>query len=54
MIEDATVRLSNSSEVEADRVKFKNGGWLGVRADDGWIYYPPSAVDRVVSEGDSK
>lgn len=49
MIEAATVRFSNGEEVEAERVKFKDGGWLGVRAGDGWVYYPPDAVARVVS-----
>lgn len=48
MIEDATVRFSNGNDVDAERVKFKNGGWIGVRAGDGWAYYPPDAVSRVV------
>jgi hypothetical protein len=49
MIEDATVRFTNGNECAVDRVKFKDGGWIGVRVDDSWVYYPPGVVARVVS-----
>jgi len=50
MIEQATVTFSNGNSVDVERVKFKNGGWIGVRSGDSeWVYYPPDAVSRVVS-----
>ena len=49
MIEGATVCFVNGNEVDVERVKFKSGGWIGVRAGDSWIYYPPHAIGRVVS-----
>lgn len=52
MIDDATVRFINGNEVDAERVKFKDGGWVAVRADDGWVYYPPDKIARVVSRDD--
>lgn len=55
MIEDAEVTFSNGNTADVERVKFKNGGWIGVRTDSDWAYYPPDAVDRVVSrDGDAQ
>lgn len=48
MIEDATVSLSNGNEIDADKVKFKDNGWLGVRGEGGWVYYPPRQIGRVI------
>jgi len=55
MIENATVVFSNGNEIDAKRVKFKDNGWLGVRGEGGWLYYPPRQIGRVVDrdeEGD--
>lgn len=52
MIDGAVVYFANGDDVSAERVTFKEGGWIGVRADDGWIYYPPHAVDSVASRDD--
>ena len=49
MINDVTVRFTNGNDVDAQRVKFKEGGWVGVRGTDGWVYYPPSHIDRIVN-----
>ena len=56
MIEHAMVTFSNGNSVDVERVKFKTGGWIGVRSGDSeWVYYPPDAVARVVSErGDDR
>lgn len=35
--------------VEVDNVVWKDGGWVGLLADDGWVYYPPRAIGRIVS-----
>jgi len=48
MIEDATVRFSNGNEINVEKAKFKDGGWLAVRGDGGWLYYPPRQMGRVV------
>ena len=50
MIEDARVRFSNGNVVDVDRVKFKDGGWVGIRCDGEWVYYPPRHIARVVAE----
>jgi len=52
MIEDVTVWFSNGKHVDADRVKFKDGGWLALNAGDGWVYYPPRSIGRVVSRSE--
>ena len=53
MIENATVTFSNGNDIEVERVKFKDGGWIGVRAGETeWAYYPPDAVARVVDRDD--
>ena len=53
MIEDAEVCFANGNSVVVDRVKFKDGGWIGVRkGNDGWVYYPPRHIGRVVSRSD--
>jgi hypothetical protein len=49
MIENATVQFTNGTTAEVEKVKFKDGGWIGVRANDGWIYYPPKHIARVVA-----
>ena len=49
MINDATVQFTNGNTVDAERVKFKDGGWVGVRGTDGWVYYPPNHIDRIVN-----
>jgi len=36
--------------VEVDNVVWKDGGWVGLLADDGWVYYPPRAIGRIVSK----
>jgi len=51
MIEQARVRFTNGNVAEVERVKFKDGGWIGVRCADGeWVYYPPRHIARVVAE----
>lgn len=50
MIEPARIVFSNGNEVEAVRATIKDSGWVAINADgDGWIYYPPRQVDRIVS-----
>jgi hypothetical protein len=50
MIEHAKVRFTNGNVVDVERVKFKPGGWIGVRCDGGeWVYYPDRHIARVVS-----
>jgi hypothetical protein len=49
MLEDATVYFVDGESVDVDRVKFKDSGFIGVRADNGWVYYPREAIGRVVS-----
>ena len=49
MITDVSVRFANGTDVDAERVKFKEGGWVGVRGTDGWVYYPPQHIDRIVN-----
>jgi len=50
MIEDARVRFTNGNVCDVERVKFMDGGWVGVRCDDSWVYYPDRHISRVVSE----
>ena len=50
MIDDATVWFTNGKSVEVARVNFKDGGFVGLRAGDGWVYYPREQIARVVSE----
>jgi len=49
MIENVEVWFSNGNRVNAERVKFKDGGWIGVCANDGWVYYPDHQISRIVS-----
>lgn len=48
MIEHATIRFSNGNESVVEKVKFKDGSWIGVRANDGWVYYPPEQIGSVI------
>ena len=50
MIEHANVRFTNGNVVDVERVKFETGGWVGVRCDDTWVYYPDRQIARVVSQ----
>jgi hypothetical protein len=50
MIEHAKVRFANGNVCEVERVKFKSGGWIGIRVDDTWVYYPDRQIARVVSQ----
>lgn len=49
MIRPATIGFSNGNEVEVERAKIKESGWVAVYLDDGWVYYPPRQIDRIVS-----
>ena len=40
----------DTSPVEVENVVWKEGGWVGLLADDGWVYYPPRHIDRIVSQ----
>jgi len=47
MIENATVYLDNGI-VSAEKVKFKDNGWIGVRENTtDWVYYPAHKVERI-------
>ena len=35
--------------VDVENVVWKDGGWVGLLVDDGWVYYPPHAIGRIVS-----
>jgi hypothetical protein len=48
MIDEATVWFANGKSVDVDRVKFCDGGMIGLRAADGWVYYPREQIGRVV------
>ena len=52
MIDGAKVCFVNGNEVDVERVKFKSGGWIGVRTGETWIYYPPHAIGRILSIDD--
>ena len=54
MIENATVKFANGNDVDVERVKFKGGGWIGVRSNGRWVYYPPRHIGRIVSRDDDK
>ena len=50
MIEPATVMFTNGNEVDAVRANIKDSGWVAINADgEGWVYYPPRQIDRIVS-----
>lgn len=52
MIEHATVTFSNGKSVDVSRVKFKSGGWVGLRSNgEDWVYYPPDEIGRIVANG---
>jgi len=53
----ATIHFTDGSAyvtgtVEVDNYVFREGGWVGLLADDGWVYYPPRAIGRIVSGGE--
>lgn len=52
MIDDAEVWFTNGNRVDVGRVTMKDGGWIGVRVDDGWVYYPDHQIARIVSRDD--
>ena len=53
-LEDMRVYLTNPNrEIIAERVLFRDNGWLGVNKDgDAWAYYPPQRVKSVLPNGD--
>lgn len=52
MIENAVIKFSNGNETKVDAVRFKQGGWVAVRSNDRWVYYPPRHIGRVVTSPD--
>jgi len=40
----------DSGIAEVENVVWKEGGWVGLLASDGWVYYPPRHIDRIVSK----
>jgi len=51
----ATVHFTSGGEgiggeAVVENVTWKEGGWVGLLADDGWVYYPPRHIDRIVSK----
>jgi len=51
MIDEAKVWFENGKPVDVERVKFLDGGFVGLRASDGWVYYPRESIGRIVPEG---
>ena len=54
MIDDCEICFVNGNTVNAKRARIKDSGWVSVwsEADDGWVYYPPRQIDRIVSRDD--
>jgi len=50
----ATVHFTDDTDTVTDTAEVRNvvwkaGGWVGLLAEDGWVYYPPHAIGRIVS-----
>jgi len=53
MITECTVEFADGSATDVVRVNIKDSGWVAVNADNnGWVYYPPRKVERIVSRND--
>lgn len=59
MMTPAEVHFTDEAEsvtgtVTVENFSFNEGGWVGLLAEDGWVYYPPRAIGRIVSLRDSE
>jgi len=55
MIDKAQVWFTGEDDpVNVSRVKFIDGGFVGMRADDGWVYYPRESIMRILPERDAE
>jgi len=49
MIDNAVVQFTNGSSIAAERVKFCDAGMVGIRSEDGWLYYPREHIGRIAA-----
>jgi len=53
----ATVWFSDNAEMvrgnaEVDDFRFREGGWVSLKANDGWVHYPSRSIARIVMSND--
>jgi hypothetical protein len=53
----ATVWFSDHAELvtgsaEVDDFQFREGGWVSLKAQDGWVHYPSRSIARIVVNND--
>jgi hypothetical protein len=57
MATKATVWFSDHAEMvtgtaEVEDYQFREGGWVSVKAKDGWVHYPSRSIARIVVNND--
>ena len=53
----ATVWFSDNAEMvtgnaDVDDFRFREGGWVSLKANDGWVHYPSRSIARIVMTND--
>lgn len=51
----ATVRFTDNAGMvsgteKVDDFRFRRGGWVSVKANDGWVHYPSRSIVRIVPQ----
>lgn len=52
---NATVWFTDNAEMvtgsaDVDDFRFIEGGWVSLKANDGWIHYPSRSIARIVPQ----
>jgi len=53
----ATVWFSDNAEMvtgnaDVDDFRFREGGWVSLKANDGWVHYPSQSIARIQVKDD--
>jgi len=53
----ATVWFSDNAEMvtgsaDVEEFQFREGGWVSLKANDGWVHYPSRSIARIVVKDD--
>jgi len=53
----ATVWFTDNAEMvtgsaDVDDFRFREGGWVSLKGQDGWVHYPSRSIARIVVKDD--
>ena len=54
---NATVWFTDNAEMvtgsaDVDDFRFREGGWVSLKGQDGWVHYPSRSIARIVMSND--